>query len=596
MNTLLSRLLLCLSLLLLLWRPAVAVDADSLLPPEKAFVPEVTVTDSGVAVRFQVAEGYYLYQQKISATTLPDGLLGAAEYSPGKEKTDEFFGTQEVYYHSAEILWSYRNGASGEPYVLQLSYQGCAEVGVCYPPVQNEFSIQGNGQYRPDSGGHPFLQNTPAPATPAPKPGSQRFILSWDTLNANLLAFFVAGIGLSLTACMYPLLPIVSGIIVGDRRGGKRRALLLSGVYVQGLAFTYTAVGVAAGLTGSLLTVWLQQPWVVLAAASLMVVLALAMFDLYSLQLPSRIQSFFQSQSTRLPGGRYASVLLMGMFSALIVGPCVAPPLAFALGYIGKTGDAVLGGLALYVLALGTGLPLMLVATFGGHILPRAGAWMNGIKYAFGLLLLAAAVYLATPFLPYGVAVVSYALLMVVPGGLLLTRARRFSGSLKNTAWLLGMVLLGGGVYFSTQSVRMQATGLHRALTLTPPQTQHYGQSFFHPDDLNGAVAQAFAKQPAQPVLVDFYADWCVSCKEMAAYTFSDPAVQAVLDEQRFLQIDVTANTPQQQALLRHYGLYGPPGLFVLHADGRRSEALLGFAKPDDFLHWYRQQTEQDTP
>ena len=583
-------------LTLLLCTTAFALDSSRLLPAEQAFVPHLSVNDQGIDVRFELADGYYMYRSKIEAATNPDALLGEPTFSQGKEKTDEFFGTQEVYYHQAGAHWPYRQPGQGVSHTLTLSYQGCADVGVCYPPVQTTFEINGNGEYSPPvvKPANPFLQpDNSLPRTPATSPASSRFTLSWDTLNANLLAFFVAGLGLSLTACMYPLLPIVSSIIVGDQSGSKRRAFTLSMVYVQGLALTYTLVGVVAGLSGALLTVWLQQPWVVLSAAAIMVVLALAMFDVYSLQLPARLQSFFHNQSNKLSGGKIASVFGMGMFSALIVGPCVAPPLAFALGYIGQTGDAALGGIALYALAMGTGVPLILAGTFGGHILPRAGAWMNGIKYAFGVILLAVAVYMATPFLPYAVVVAAYSLLMIIPAGLLLTRSRRLAGKLKPAATILGVLLMAGGIYFAAQSSRQYSTGLHRALSITPPGQVHFGRTFFHPDDLSAAKAAAFAQNSQAPVLVDFYADWCVSCKEMAAYTFNNPEVQAALDEQRFFQIDVTANTPAQQALLKEYGLFGPPGLFVEYADGHRSEPLLGFAPPAAFLDWYRQQTAQ---
>lgn len=575
------------------WPAGAAIDASKLLPAEQAFVPTITVGEEGIKLQFTIADGYYLYRSKIEANTQPDNLLGQAKFSDGQNKTDDFFGTQEVYHQQALVQWSYQKPSQGEPYTLSISYQGCAEAGVCYPPVQNQFHINGDGQYQPaKTGSNPFLApDNNAPPKPAGS-DSSRFKLSWQTLNANLLAFFVAGLGLSLTACMYPLLPIVSSIIVGDSQRNKRRAFVLSMVYVQGLAITYTLVGMVAGLTGALLTVWLQQPWVVLAAAALMVALALAMFDVYSLQLPTALQSYFQTQSSRLSGGKIVSVLGMGMLSALIVGPCVAPPLAFALGYIGQTGDAALGGLALYALALGTGVPLVLVGTFGGHILPRAGVWMHAIKYTFGLILLAVAVYLATPFLPYGVVIAAYTLLLLIPAGLMLTRQPYLSGWSKPISLLLAVAMLAGGLYFATQSVRQQSTSLHRALTLIPPGQAHFGRTFFHPDDVQLAIEAAFASAPDQPVLLDFYADWCVSCKEMAAYTFSDPQVTALLDEARFLQIDVTANTPAQQAFLKEYGLYGPPGLFVVWADGRRSEPLLGFVPPAAFVPWYQEKLQ----
>lgn len=582
--------------------PAWAINADDLLPPEKAFVPQVSVTGEGIGVQFKIADGYYLYQSKIVAATEPDGLLGEPVFGKGEEKEDEFFGKQTVFHHAAQVNWAYKKAAP--QYKLTLTYQGCAEVGVCYPPVDTVFDISGSGLYSPQSdepasAKDRFLQPdaaAPAPAatTPAAKDGAgSRFKLSWDTLNANLLAFFLAGLGLSFTACMYPLLPIVSSIVVGDKNAGKGRAFALSMVYVQGLALTYTLVGVIAGLTGALLTVWLQQAWVVLAAAGLMVILALSMFGLFNIQLPNAVQSYFQNQSSRLSGGKIVSVFVMGMLSALIVGPCVAPPLAFALGYIGQTGDAVLGGLALYVLALGTGVPLILIGTFGGHVLPKAGDWMNGIKYAFGFILLAVAVYLATPHLPYFAVVALYTLLMLVPAVMLLLKSGSQKGRLKTAAAVLGFLLLIGGAWFGWQSANRQTTALHHFLTLTPPseagQADGHGKMFTDVAELKAAMDAALQADPAKPVLLDFYADWCISCKEMAAYTLNQPQVHEVVDMERFFQIDVTANTPEHRALLKEYGLFGPPGVFVIRADGSRSEPLLGFAKPDAFIEWYRQ-------
>ena len=574
------------------------VDASKLLPPEQAFVPQVNVTDAGINVQFAIAEGYYLYQSKIAAETEPEGLLADAQFSKGEEKEDEFFGRQTVYHHAAQANWPYAKPLNN--YRLTVKYQGCAEVGVCYPPTETSFDIKGNGLYQPESappeGKNRFLHPAPVSDGPAAAPvksgtETNRFKLSWDTLGANLLAFFVAGLGLSFTACMYPLLPIVSSIVVGDKNTSKGRAFALSMIYVQGLALTYTLVGVVAGLTGALLTVWLQQPWVVLAAAAVMVLLALSMFGVFNLQLPASVQGYFQNQSSKLSGGRIASVFVMGMLSALIVGPCVAPPLAFALGYIGQTGDAALGGIALYTLALGTGVPLIAVGTFGGHILPRAGGWMNGIKYAFGFILLAVAVYLATPFIPYLLVIALYTLLLMIPAGLLLAGMHKQAGRLKTASLILGSVLLAGGSWFAYQSANGRSTALHRFLTLAPPaaDTGTHGRVYTDTGELKNAIQTALQQNPDRPVVLDFYADWCISCKEMAAYTLNRPEVQQVVDMNRFFQIDVTANTPEHQALLKEYGLFGPPGIFILRADGSRSEALLGFAKPDAFIRWYRE-------
>lgn len=578
--------------LLLSWvRMVYAVDAGKLLSPEEAFVPQVQISEQGANVQFAIADGYYLYQSKIVAETTPPELLGTPTFSPGEEKEDEFFGKQTVYHHAAQVVWPYR-AAQPEHYQLKLIYQGCAEAGVCYPPSETVFEISGSGLYqadRPAQGVNRFLAPSNQTKPPAQPEASHRFTLSWDTLNANLLAFFLAGIALSFTACMYPLIPIVSGIVVGDSQASKGRAFVLTLAYTQGLALTYTLVGVIAGLTGALLTVWLQQPWVVLSAAVVMVILALSMFGVFTIQLPSAIQSFFQNQSSRLSGGKLVSVFVMGMFSALIVGPCVAPPLAAALGYIGKTGDAVLGGLALYALALGTGVPLILIGTFGGHILPRAGNWMNGIKYAFGFILLAVAVYLATPYIGYAVATALYTLIMIIPAGLLLMRVNKQTGSLKALCGILGTVLLLGGIWFGIQSSRGQTTMLHDFLTLHPnAQAADTTRRFTSVAELKAAMDAALQADPNTPVMLDFYADWCVSCKEMEAYTLHDEEVKKNVPMDRLFQIDVTDNLPEHQALLKEYGLFGPPGVFVVYHDGSHSDALLGFVKPAQFIEWYR--------
>ena len=582
--------------LLALLPAAYAVDASKLLPPEQAFAPQVLAAQDGINVQFAVADGYYLYQSKIEAVTEPAGLLGEATFSPGEIKEDEFFGKQTVYHRAAQINWPYQQKPTAG-YRLSLTYQGCADVGVCYPPVQTHFNIQGDGLYQPEnqapaSGKDRFLAPAPADSgksTPA-SPASKRFTLSWDTLGANLLAFFLAGLGLSFTACMYPLIPIVSSIVVGDKQSSKGRAFLLTTVYSQGLALTYTLVGVSAGITGALLTVWLQQPWVVLSGAALMVVFALAMFGLFNLQLPAALQSYFQQQSNRLSGGRIASVFGMGMFSALIIGPCVAPPLAAALGYIAQTGDAALGGIALYALALGTGLPLVLIGTFGAHVLPKAGPWMTGVRHAFGFIMLAAAVYLATPYLPYGVAAGLYSLLLIIPAGLLMSKLGRLPLRVKTASLLLSSALLAGGLWFGWQSNRGESTALHNFLTLHPAQATSPGQHHYTSvAELKTAIATALKADPNTPVLLDFYADWCVSCKEMNAYTLNQPEVAAAVPMQRFFTIDVTANSPEHQALLKEYGLFGPPGIFVLQADGNRSDALLGYVKPQAFIEWYQQ-------
>ncbi|MBP5790619.1 MAG: protein-disulfide reductase DsbD, partial [Neisseriaceae bacterium] len=426
-----------------------AIDPSKLLKPMEAFSPQVVVQDNHTTVQFQIADGYYLYKSKTLIKTQPENLFGTPQYSQGKEKTDDFFGTQEIYLNAAQVILPHRQTLP-EKWTISVEFQGCAAVGVCYPPELATFTINGKtGIFMPDNAAKPkrrasdlFL--SPAPPDKAGKPSA--FEVSRTRWGANLFAFFLAGLGLSFTACMYPLLPIVSATVLGSGNVSKRRALWLSFVYVQGLALTYTAVGIFAGLTGSFLTVILQKPAVVLTAAAVLVLLALSMFGLFHIQMPQAVQQFFADKSGKYKGGKALSVFMAGMFSALIVGPCIAPPLAFALGYIGKSGDALLGGLALYALALGTGVPLIAVSVFGAAFLPRAGAWMRAVQVFFGCLILSAAVFLSSPYLPKRLILAAYSLILIIPAGLLFVRLKRLSGSLKTVSALFATLLICAGL------------------------------------------------------------------------------------------------------------------------------------------------------
>lgn len=606
-TSLLKLLFMLLALLLGLNSAVLAADNNNLLPPEQAFIPELIVHNQDIRVHFVIADGYYLYRNKIQIITEPADIFGEGQFiQQGQQKHDEFFGTQQIYYDHADVVWRYSTkGTQTVPYQLTLSYQGCADAGICYPPVENTLTISRTGKYRitPQS---THIQPVPPdtftdPPVKAPPPewsgnsGSDSlFQLSRATLITNLMTFFIAGMGLSLTACMYPLLPIVSAIVMGTRqKTSKLRAFILSFVYVQGLAFTYTIVGIVTARTGAFLTGWLQQPAVVLTAAAILVILALSMFDLYSIQFPARWQAFFQQASGRFRGGHLLSVLVMGALSALIVGPCVAPPLAFALGYIGQSGDATLGGMALYVMALGTGIPLILISVFGVHILPRAGNWMVGVKYLFGLMLLGAATYIATPFLNYYLVITIYTLLMLIPAIYLGWQWYHSQGRQRWFNAITAALFLAGGIGFVSASIMNYATPLHRFLTLTPPSGQHFGRYFDKPEQLRLAMQKLFDEDPDKPVIIDFYADWCISCKEMTAFTLNKASVRRVIEEKRFLQIDVTNNTPAQRRMLQRYGLYGPPGLFVVHSNGYRSQPLIGYVPAPELLSWYDKQVQK---
>ena len=572
------------------------VNPDKLLPNHQAFSAQAFHSGDGLVVEFAVAPDYYLYQDKITLKTDPANILGTTQFSPTKIKQDLYFGEQNVFYHSAQITVPI-NKLQQKPFTLVVGFQGCYEKGVCYPPAVATFHINGSGVFHPDEEPkkrkHSLLSSNHQTQDAHTNTAQENeFDLSWT----SLLTFLGAGVALSFTACLYPLLPILSSIIVGNNHAelNKTKGFLLSFVYVQGLALAYTVVGVIAGLTGALLTLWLQQPAVVLSAALLMVVLALGMFDVIPIQMPSVIQQYFTNKSQTLSGGRLGSVFLMGLFSALIVGPCVAPPLAVALGYIGQTQDALLGGALLYMMALGMGLPLLLIGTFGGHILPKSGAWMNTIRHFFGLIILGLAIYISAAFIPVWLAMGLYLALAVLTL-ILLTKKIVQANSLKSKLplsliFLLLLILTG---FFAFHGIQKNSTPVHQLLGIHFRHAD-IGQKFTDVSKFKQTIAQLQQQSPDKPVVVDFYADWCIACKEMETQTFSQDSVQTALTQgYQFVQIDVTGNTPAHQALMKEYGVFGPPAIFVLApATGKPyGKPLIGFADEQAFLAWLKQST-----
>lgn len=566
-----SRLLPLLALLLSLLtlcalRPALAVEPGDLLRPEQAFTTRATRAGDRVVLTLAVADGYYVYRDRMQFSTTPPGLLQPARFPQGVAKSDPYFGRQVVFEHLNRIEVPLQPGAP-QRFTLTVRLQGCAKVGVCYPPSVRRIEIGGDGA-------QPVSWAGRVAPDPGPGPGA-------GGLPLTLFAFFLAGVGMAFTACMYPLLPILSALVAGQ--GGQLtrwRGFALSMAYVQGLALTYTAVGVVAGLTGSLLTVWLQQPAVVLGASALMVLFALSMFDLFSIQLPAALQSRLAETSNRLPGGRLLTVALMGMLSALIIGPCVAPPLALALGYIGSTGDALLGGVALYLMALGLGLPLLLIGTFGGHVLPRAGRWMKGVKSAFGVLMLGLALQLAAPFLPSALVLLLWAALAI--GTAVFLRAfdalpaqahgvQRLGKALGIVVFLIGVAELAGALA-GARDPRFPLSWL-----AGKPALAAETRTLFQPVADAPALDRRLQALGGKPAVLDFYADWCVSCKEMDETSWRDAGVRQVLAQFVALRADVTQNSGAHAALLGRFGLYGPPGIIIFDAAGRERDRIIGY-------------------
>jgi thiol:disulfide interchange protein DsbD len=564
---------------------AQAASAQELLEPEKAFRMSARALDArSVEVRFEIADGYYMYRDKFRFAPEPPGSarLGAPELPGGERKNDEFFGEVETYRKQVAIRIPVVQ--AGERLELRVTSQGCADVGVCYVPMDSLASIRlaafgGPAPRAPGGAGPLSLQSSDFEIARLFESGT------WWLVLASFAGF---GLLLAFTPCVLPMIPILSGIIAGEGKDlGKLRALALSVAYVLGMAVAYAAAGVAAAWSGSLIAGALQNPWVLGAFALVFVWLALAMFGLYELQLPAFIHHRVHAAHGRLKGGRIAAVAAMGVLSAVIVSPCVAAPLAGALLYIGQTRDVALGGTALFAMALGMGAPLVAVGVSEGALLPRAGPWMKSVQAFFGVLLLAAALWIASPVLSAGFVMFAWAALLI--GCAMFLRAldplpheahpaARLAKGAGIIALVAGVALLAGALAGSRDPLRpLGAFASAESAGPQPPRFERVASLA----DLERRLAA-----PGRPVMLDFYADWCVSCKEMERYTFSDPWVKTRLDRMLLLQADVTANSAEDRALLKRFSLFGPPGIVFFDPQGREIGGLrvIGFRDPERFL------------
>ncbi len=586
---------LLLIVLVLLRVPAVhAAGADELLEPDKAFRFSARALDAAtLEVRYAIADGYYLYRERFRFAAEPASVtLGRPQFPKGQIHEDKFFGKQETYRKEVRIRLPLE-AAGAERVKLLVTSQGCADVGVCYvPQVQTaELRLASAGGplspiYRKDDSFASFPERVAGNVAS----DEVRFagVLESGRLWAVMAVFFGAGLLLTFTPCVLPMVPILSGIIVGEGRTVTRgRAVLVSLAYVLGMAVAYTAIGIAAALSGSLFSAALQNAWVLGAFAAIFVVLALSMFGFYELQLPSRWQARLAEASNRLGGGHWGAVALMGMLSAAIVSPCVVAPLAGALLYIGQTRDAVLGGTALFSMAIGMGAPLVLVGVSGGMLLPKAGQWMRAVKQFFGVLLLAVATWIIAPVIPVAVQMLLWAALLVGSGvflGALEPLPIGASGWVRLWKALGVLALLAGaaqgiGAFSGARDPLRPLAGIFSESTESQKPLP-----FEAVKTLAGLDARL--KTADKVAMLDFYADWCVSCKEMERFTFSDPQVQVRLGRMALLRADVTANTADDKALLRRFRLFGPPGIVFFDASGREIEGLrvIGYQPPEKFI------------
>jgi thiol:disulfide interchange protein DsbD len=584
---------------------------DRILDADQAFQVIVNVPDPlTLELRWTIVPGYYLYRDKfrLSLIDAPGVSMASIEIPPGEPKDDPYFGPQQVFHQAAVITARLNRRPAGETEVrVKIDHQGCAEIGVCYPPLSQTLAVAlPVYSPRPLAGGGLGAEPQTPPALRAtplyPRRGEglreDRVEAEQDRL-ARLLgeqrfwaipAFFGFGLLLAFTPCVFPMIPILSSLIAGQGANlTRRRALLLSLTYVLAMAVTYTIVGVLAALLGQNLQIWFQNPWVLAAFSALFVALSLSMFGLYELQLPTTLQNRLVDWSNRQRGGHHAGVAVMGLLSALIVGPCVAPPLIGVLTFIAVTGDLALGAATLFALSLGMGAPLLLIGASAGHWLPHAGHWMERIKAVFGVLLLAVALWLLDRILPAAASMALWATLLIVTATYMGVLQPVAHGA---PAWRtlirgLGLVLL---IYGILLLVGVAAGGRDpwqplRGVRLVATAASEIPESGFRPVKTIAEVEQAVRAANGQPVLLDFYADWCVTCRELERETFTDPAVRATLAGITALRADVTANDDDDQALLRQFGIIGPPALLFFGPEGteRREYRMVGFVDAAQF-------------
>ncbi len=562
--------------------------ADDFLPVEQAFVMTADAPGANaVRLHFAIAPGYYLYKARIGASGAGStAQVGAIVLPTGLPHKDDYFGEQEIYRQALEATVPYaRASAAAGSLALKVTYQGCADKGLCYPPQTQLLDLA-------------LPAASATEATAASTPGGGALVSEQDRLRAVIVSgslwvmiatFFASGLLLALTPCVLPMVPILSGIIAGDgERVTPLRGFSLALAYVLGMAITYTIAGAVAALAGKQAQSFFQQPWILVLFAGLFVVLAAAMFGFFELQMPSALQTKFASASNKIQGGKFLSTALMGALSSLVVTACVAPPLVAVLVFIGQSGDVVRGALALFSLAIGMGMPLLVVGASAGKLLPKAGPWMETVKAVFGVVFLGVAAWMLDRLLPARLEMVLWAAVAFAGVWVLLGVGLR-GGRRTPLRWAAGSVVAVYGLALLTSAALGGTNPLHplagtgvfgAAKTIEPLPFKMIHTTA----ELDAELAAA--GRAGKPVLLDFYADWCVSCKEMESHTYSEPAVRSALASFVLLKADVTANGPDDQALLKRFGIIGPPTTAFFAADGkeRLNFRLVGFVAGDKFL------------
>ncbi|EHU4915626.1 protein-disulfide reductase DsbD [Vibrio vulnificus] len=556
--------------------------SNDFVPVDQAFPFNFFQQDHRLTLDWQVKEGYYLYQQRLSFSA-ENVTLGDIQMEDGQPYRDEFFGDVNIYTNPLFVNIPMQDWQPGAKVIVQ--YQGCAKAGFCYPPETRVIDIASftNGDMAPATtlAQTPRQLETSTTNTSTPQPLTEQ-----DQLASGLadnwwtpLLFLALGVGLAFTPCVLPMYPILTSIVLGSGKLSQRRALGLSLVYVQGMALTYTLLGLVVASAGLQFQAAMQHPYVLIGLSILFVTLALSMFGVYTLQLPSGVQTWLNNLSNKQQGGSSAGVFAMGAISGLVCSPCTTAPLSGALLYVAQSGDLLTGGVALYALAMGMGIPLILVAVFGNKLLPKAGGWMDRVKTLFGFVLLAAPIFLLERILPEMWSTALWSALGIAAFGWLyhVKNSLEFGGWKQSAVGIIAVL----GLFASAQPA------LNYWFADSTQQAQTSEVSFIKIRNVEELQQQlTLAKQAKKPVMLDFYADWCVACKEFEKYTFHDPAVAAQLKQFVLLQADVTRNQAQDIELLQAQQVLGLPTIDFWDAQGNpvSNARLTGFMQAAPFL------------
>ncbi|AQT48933.1 MULTISPECIES: protein-disulfide reductase DsbD [Burkholderia cepacia complex] len=569
--------------------------ADDFLDPSVAFKFSASESPGQVDVRFKIANGYYMYRERFAfAVKSGQATLGEPQYPAGHVKFDQTFQKNVETYRDEVVVHVPVKQAAG-PFELAVTSQGCADEGICYPPAEHVMKVDGAALGAAASSG-----DTAAAGSWFDKVTSADFaqsLLEGHGFFTIVALYFVAGVVLSLLPCSYPMIPIVSAIIIGQgTRATHARGFALSLTYVVGMALVYTVLGIAAALVGQSLGAWLQNPWVLGAFGVLLTAFAVSLISGKDIALPERWQNGAAEASSARQGGHFVAVAAMGALSALVVGACMTAPLFAVLAFIAHTGNALLGGAALFAMGLGLGVPLLVVGVGAGTVLPRAGAWMDGVKVFFGIVLLAAALWIVWPVLAGALKMVLAALWLLIAAaalGLFTPNAgaasiwRRLGRGVGAALAIWAATLLVGLAAGSTDPVKPLAVLAARTVASGGAATAGAAAAQDGPafaSVRSSGELDALLKTSGQPVMLDFYADWCVSCKEMEHLTFTDARVQARLAKLHLVRADVTANNPDDQVLLKRFNLFGPPGIIFFDRNGNEIGRVVGYQAADTFL------------